>query len=131
MSKNSSDYDAKDFDTFAADLHNAWRRYTNLFGEVPHGTMPQIKAMLALTAAYRAPGEVVTRNEPATVEPCLSLPLHIAQLIRKVFLPTNPRKMRTAHPDTLAAVNHYIDALNNLECSALVLAPQSAKPGVE
>lgn len=45
----------------------------------------------------------------------LVLPLPIARLIRDVFLPRNPRKMRGAHPDTLAAVNYYIAALEAAE----------------
>lgn len=53
-------------------------------------------------------------------EPVFVLPLPIARLIRNVFLPRNPRKMRGAHPDTLAAVNHYIEALEAVERRASV-----------
>lgn len=39
------------------------------------------------------------------------IPLDVAQLIRKVFLPVNPNKMRGAHPDTLAAAKAFIAAV--------------------
>lgn len=50
------------------------------------------------------------------------LPIETARLIRAVFLPRNPRKMRNAHPDTIAAVNAYLAAL-----SAAELGSPSAK----
>ena len=39
------------------------------------------------------------------------LDLRTAELIRNVFLPKNPRKMRGAHVDVLAAVDAYLAAL--------------------
>jgi hypothetical protein len=35
-------------DGLASAMHTAWRRYTDLFGEPPHGTLPQIKALVEL-----------------------------------------------------------------------------------
>lgn len=43
----------------------------------------------------------------------LSIPRDFAETIRNVFLPRNPRKMRGAHPDVLAAVYQFIDAVEN------------------
>lgn len=45
----------------------------------------------------------------------VTLPIETARLIRAVFLPRNPRKMRNAHPDTIAAVNAYLAALSAAE----------------
>lgn len=50
------------------------------------------------------------------------LPIETARLIRSVFLPRNPRKMRNARPDTIAAVDAYLAAL-----SAAELGSTSAK----
>jgi hypothetical protein len=41
----------------------------------------------------------------------VEIPVSVARLIRKVFLPLNPNKMRSAHPDTLAAVKAFIAAV--------------------
>lgn len=41
----------------------------------------------------------------------VTLPFETARLIRNVFLPRNPRKMRNAHPDVLAAVDLFIARL--------------------
>lgn len=98
-----------DFETMAIDLRDAWRRYRDLFGEDPHGTPQQMRALLALTRTHGAEAQ----SKPQ--EPMLLIPLSEARLIRKVFLPANPRKMKSPHPDTLATVCHYISALNLLE----------------
>jgi hypothetical protein len=39
------------------------------------------------------------------------VPYEIAKIIRNVFLPQNPNKLRGAHPDTVAAAKYFIDAL--------------------
>lgn len=43
-----------EMELLAADLKDAWRRYQALFGEDPHGTECQMKALLALTRRYGA-----------------------------------------------------------------------------
>jgi len=43
------------------------------------------------------------------------LPLAVAKIIRNVFLPRNPNKLRGAHPDTVAAVKAYIAAVEDVE----------------
>jgi hypothetical protein len=43
-----------EMETLAVDLKFAWRRYRSLFGEDPHGTEQQMKALLALTRRYGA-----------------------------------------------------------------------------
>jgi len=35
-------------DELASSLHAAWKRYVGLLGEPPHGTLPQIKALIEL-----------------------------------------------------------------------------------
>jgi len=49
------------------------------------------------------------------VEPVVVLPLAVAKIIRNVFLPRNPNKLRGAHPDTVAAVKAYIAAVEDVE----------------
>ncbi len=39
---------------------------------------------------------------------CVAVPLQVAYLVRKVFLPHNPRKMRKPHPDVLDAATRFI-----------------------
>lgn len=60
----------------------------------------------ALVNAYRR-GELVHSETTETV----AIPIGVAKLIRKVFLPTNPNKCRTYHPDTLSAVRAFIAAV--------------------
>ncbi len=38
---------------FAVELSTAWARYTDLFGQVPHGTEKQMAALLELTSFRR------------------------------------------------------------------------------
>lgn len=40
------------------------------------------------------------------------LPLRTAEVVRNVFLPRNPNKLRGAHPDTIAAAKDYIARVN-------------------
>jgi len=47
-------YALDEMEILAIDLKDAWRRYRSLFGEDPHGTEPQMKALLALTRRYGA-----------------------------------------------------------------------------
>lgn len=42
----------------------------------------------------------------------ITIPLSIAIVIRSVFLPANPNKMRKAHPDVVAAAKRFIAAVN-------------------
>lgn len=44
-------------------------------------------------------------------ERAITLPVSVALLIRQVFLPRNPNKMRNAHPDVVAAVKRFIAAV--------------------
>lgn len=46
---NERDAKTKWLDELAPLLQDGWRRYREGFGEDPHGTLPQIKAMLELT----------------------------------------------------------------------------------
>lgn len=41
----------------------------------------------------------------------VTVPLSIAILIRKCFVPRNPNKMRGAHPDVVAAAKRFIRAV--------------------
>lgn len=41
----------------------------------------------------------------------VSVPVEVAETINRVFLPRNPRKMRGAHQDVLAAVLAFKKAL--------------------
>jgi hypothetical protein len=43
------------FDKLAADLHCAWARYRAAFGEDPHGTERQLRALLEFTPKEEAP----------------------------------------------------------------------------
>jgi hypothetical protein len=43
------------------------------------------------------------------------LPLETARIIRAVFLPHNPNKMRKPDPEVLAAVTIFIEALRYAE----------------
>jgi len=43
-----------EMELLARELVTAWRRYRKLFGEDPHGTEQQMKALLALTPKYGA-----------------------------------------------------------------------------
>lgn len=43
----------------------------------------------------------------------LQIPLETAKLIDKVFLPSNPNKMRTSHPSVIEAVRHFKALLRN------------------
>ena len=40
------------------------------------------------------------------------IPLDVAELIVKVFLPVNERRMRNAHPDVVAAVTEFKRCVN-------------------
>lgn len=48
----------------------------------------------------------------------MTLDLETARLIRKVFLPANPRRCKVYHPDTMAAVQRYLEALERAERSS-------------
>ena len=50
-------------DELASDIRHAWRRYTDLFGEPPHGTLPQIKALVALMPTKTADSPVLEHSE--------------------------------------------------------------------
>lgn len=71
----------------AQSLKNAWRKYREAFGEEPHGTLMQLKAML----------EFVHDDDSVT------LSLGEACLIGNAFLPLNPNKMRGADPEVKSA----------------------------
>lgn len=43
------------------------------------------------------------------------LPLAVARIIRNVFLPRNPNKLRGAHPDTVAAAKVCIAAIEEAD----------------
>jgi hypothetical protein len=64
------------------------------------------------------------------IAPSLRISLEDARIIRSVFLPQNPRKMKSPHPDTLAAVCHFITALNEFASETMALT-QSSDGGVE
>lgn len=46
------------------------------------------------------------------------IPFETARLIRNVFLPANPRKLRKAHPDTVAAVELFLAKLSQAACAS-------------
>jgi hypothetical protein len=50
-----------EMELLAADLVKAWRRYRELFGDDPHGTEQQMRALLALTRKY---GAVMQKPNP-------------------------------------------------------------------
>lgn len=49
------------------------------------------------------------------IEPVVVLPLAVARIIRSVFIPRNPNKLRGAHPDTVAAASACIAAIEDAE----------------
>jgi len=49
------------------------------------------------------------------VERVVVLPLEVARIVRNVFLPRNPNKLRGAHPDTVSAAKAYIAAFEDIE----------------
>lgn len=53
-------------------------------------------------------------NKEATV----TIPLNLALLIDKVYLPSNPNKLRTAHPDVIKAVRDFKDLIRSALASA-------------
>lgn len=61
-------------------------------------------------------------------KPVFVLPPTVARIVRNVFLPANPNKLRKAHPDTVAAAKHYIEALEAFEARA-ALTTQGASRG--
>ena len=75
----------------AESLSEAWDKYRRLFGEEPHGTVQQMKALMEF---IHDDGVVI-------------VPLPEAALIGKVFLPANPNKMRTAVPEVKAAAHLF------------------------
>lgn len=70
----------------AESLSRAWSKYTSLFGEEPHGTEKQMAAMLEFVH-----------------EDAIAMPTETCRLVNNAYLPTNPNKLRTAHPDVKAA----------------------------
>lgn len=50
-------------------------------------------------------------NTLTSKERFITIPLSIAIVIRSVFLPSNPNKMRKAHPDVVAAAKRFIRAV--------------------
>ena len=56
------------------------------------------------------------------------LDLDTARLIRTVFLPRNPRKMRGTHPDVLRAVDAYLEALSVAELGDAVAEVERDHP---
>lgn len=52
-----------------------------------------------------------SKSEPM-VAAGVVIDLDVAELIVKVFLPTNERKMRKAHPSVVAAVTSFKNAVN-------------------
>jgi hypothetical protein len=53
----------EDFPMSPALLVDAWKRYVNLFGEPPHGTEKQMRALLRLIPPSRCPA-LSTTGEP-------------------------------------------------------------------
>lgn len=50
------------------------------------------------------------KPEPAGM---VCIPLDLAQFVRKVWLPANPNKLRSAAPETIAAAKAFIAAVEN------------------
>lgn len=75
----------------AEELQAAWRKYRDLFGEDPHGTMPQLNAMLEFIQA------------PETI----TISLNHADLLVKAFLPLNPNKLRSATQEVRSAAIEF------------------------
>lgn len=67
----------------AESLSAAWRKYMDLFGEQPHGTVQQLAAVL----------EFVHDDD------FIVLPLESARLLNNGFMPLNPNKLRNADPE--------------------------------
>lgn len=82
----------------AESLSRAWSKYTSLLGEEPHGTEKQMAAML----------EFVHEN-------AIAIPTGTCLLVNKVYLPNNPNKLRTAHPDVKAAVVDFKERIARME----------------
>lgn len=58
-------------DRMAAALHTAWHSYVGLFGEQPHGTLPQMKALVAFIpdsfiGEPAKPGITISQQSDAT-----------------------------------------------------------------
>lgn len=45
----------------------------------------------------------------------VNVPLDVAVIVRDVFLPSNPRRMRKPHPEVLKAAEQFIAAVNAME----------------
>jgi hypothetical protein len=75
-----------------AALNSAWKKYAALFGEDPHGTIPQMAALLELCGR---------------IEADVTIPVPVAQLIYNVFLPANHKRMRSATPEVIEAVKVF------------------------
>lgn len=60
-------------------------------------------------AALRTPAREGT--EYIHGERFVTIPLSVAILIRNVFVPRNPNKMRKAHPDVVSAAKRFIRAV--------------------
>jgi hypothetical protein len=51
-------------------------------------------------------------HQPSTVSKGVVIPLDVADLIVRVFLPSNERRMRTAAPEVVAAVTAFKRAVS-------------------
>lgn len=71
----------------AESLSKAWSKYTRVFGTEPRGTEKQMGAMLEFVH-----------------EDAIAIPTETCRLIHNAYLPSNPNKLRSVHPDVKAAV---------------------------
>lgn len=80
-----------------------------IYANPPGGSFPAADKRLILALVNRWPeirALLSSADEQSKVG--VVVPRDIAKLIRNVFLPTNPNKMRGAHPDTVAAAKAFI-----------------------
>ncbi|WP_429942008.1 hypothetical protein [Achromobacter xylosoxidans] len=70
--------------------------------------------ILALLAGATAPAA----GDALDAAPEFAIPLRVAQLIRGAYLPSNLRKLRRVHPDVVAALETYLDALADAAIAA-------------
>jgi hypothetical protein len=64
------------------------------------------------------PREQTGRHHPKCSRRGVVIDLDVAELIMKVFLPTNERRMRKADPSVVAAVTAFKDAVSNARTGA-------------
>ena len=50
-----------------------------------------------------------------TKKKIVCIPLGVADLLNKVYLPSNPNKLRTAHPSVIQAVRDFKEAIRIAE----------------